>query len=137
ARQPLPATARQGIVEDHRQPRIGTEAFAAHARGEMHAAQIHCHRADRADAVEAERYRRILACGLERAEIVQDAGRRLAMYRPQPALAGQPAWQRRHVERLAPGLPHYLELQTLAPRMVDEPVAEFAVAQHDAGPGGR
>src|SRR5438105_13668967 len=32
ARQALAATARQGIVEDHRQSRIGTEAFAAHAR---------------------------------------------------------------------------------------------------------
>src|SRR6267143_7091609 len=72
------------VIKHHRQARERPETLAADARGQEHAAQINWHRADRADAVEAELELVLRRYGLEQVRVVQHAGGSFAVHGPEP-----------------------------------------------------
>src|SRR6266446_4489474 len=72
------------VIKYHRQTRERPETLAADARGQEHAAQIYRHRADRADAVEAELEPVLRRYCLEQVRVVQHTGGSFAVHGPEP-----------------------------------------------------
>ena len=72
-------------VENHRNARIRAQALAAGAGRQINAAQIHRHRADGADAIEAQFHATRRAHRFESVEIGQNARRGFAVRAPEPS----------------------------------------------------
>src|SRR5258708_4911994 len=71
------------VIKYHRQTRERPDTLAADARGQEHAAQIYWHRADRADAVEAELEPVLWGYCLEQVGVVQHPGESFAVHGPE------------------------------------------------------
>src|SRR5204863_9344425 len=92
--------------------------------------------AERAHAVEAELRVTLAADFRQRDDVIQNAGRGLAGDVPDPLRVDfvDEALDRVHVERLAPAEAERREVEPRARRLIDEPIAELAVRDHDAMP---
>src|SRR5512139_638281 len=66
------------VVEYHREPRIRPQPLAAGAGSQPNRAQVHRHRANRANAIQAELDLKLRAQRLELLEVIERAGRGFA-----------------------------------------------------------
>src|SRR5436309_837086 len=123
------------MVEDHGKTRIGAQALAAGAGGQVHAGEVHRHGADGAHAVEAELDLKFRAEGFEAVHVVENTGGGFAMGTPNPGQGGvslEAAADFGEVERIAPGNVEQLEVEPETPGMVGQALAKFTVAQNQA-----
>src|SRR5262245_36041339 len=99
-------------------------------------AEIQRHRADGADRVDAQLDTQAMAQRTQGVEIVQNAGRSLAMHEPEPATRGgsdETPFDFLDVEWFAPGFGQDLEAKPPAASMAHESLAEFSVGQDETG----
>src|SRR5829696_8435323 len=124
------------VIEDHRQPGEGGEAFAADARSKVNTCKIDWYCADGTDAIEAELEVMFSGNAFKLSEVIQDAGGGFTVRGPHPPerlLANTPA-NFSVIERLAPTHLINIKMQPKARGVIDEAIAEFAVAQQNAPP---
>src|SRR5687767_6534089 len=124
------------VVEHHGQARESRQALPADTRGQIDATQIDRDSAQRADAIQAQLNVARGADAAQGAEVVQDARGSFTVNGPKPfnlRMAREALADLFVIERLAPGKLHRLELKVQAAGVVDQTIAKFAVAQHDAG----
>src|SRR5262249_55634605 len=122
------------VIENHREPRERSQRLAAHATGQINTAQIHGHRPNRADAIQAQLQLARRAQLLERRKIIEDARGRFTMGGPNPTqaeIALEVTTDFRVIERFAPANLMDLEGKALTRRVVDQTVAKFAIAEDE------
>ncbi len=123
------------IVRHNRNAREPPQPFAADAGGKVGGAQVDRHRSERAHGIDAEPYAgRCAAAGYVR-DIVEHSGGGFEMHQPDPGWrrgTEEPALDLAPIERPAPRPPGDVEPKPAARRMIDEALAELAVAQNQS-----
>src|SRR6185312_5156938 len=106
------------------------------AGGELHVAEIDRQVTERGDRVDADRNASTRTHRLQRGGVVEHTGRRLELHEPQPGrrIGVEAPLDGSEIERTAPRRPHVAEPEREAARMIDEPIAELAVAENQTAP---
>src|SRR5438046_716913 len=117
------------VIKHHRNARVRAQAFPACARSQINTAQVHRHRPDRANAIQAEFDLKLRAQSLKTVEVVEDSSGGFAMDAPEPGGDGYPLQHlsdRYKVKRFAPWEFESVEFQAEAFGVVGQPFTEFA-----------